>query len=113
LVHSQAAITTNNNYFSVTSFNPTYHELGHEVWAKGDILEPVLPCQTVLQMASHLQQLMLEVVPDSLELLNEKPLSTTLHLANTTIAYIKLQKLIPFSVPVVRIINAPFLVIVL
>ena len=52
------------------------------MWAKGDILEPVPQCQTVLQRESHLQQLMLEVGLDSLELLDEKPLSTMLHLAN-------------------------------
>jgi hypothetical protein len=34
-------------------------------------------------MESHLQQLMPEVEQDSLELLDEMPLSTTLHLQNT------------------------------
>jgi hypothetical protein len=65
------------------------------VWAKGDILEPVPRYQTVLQRESHLQQLMLEVGLDSLELLNEKPLSTTLHLANNNFIN-KTTKINPF-----------------
>jgi hypothetical protein len=57
-----------------------YHVVGHEVWIEGDILEPVLQCQAILQMEYHLQRLMPEVALDSLGLLDETPLSTMLHL---------------------------------